>query len=61
MADITMCRQTLCPNAESCFRVKEKPSNWQSYAEFKYELGEDGVVCDHYLPIYTAVTIEEQP
>lgn len=52
MPDISMCTQTLCPNAESCYRIKAKPSEWQSYSQFEYTIGADGVICEHYWPMY---------
>ena len=53
MADITMCTQILCPKAETCYRRQATPSEiWQSYAQFEYTLGSDGVViCEYYWPI----------
>ena len=54
MADITMCTQTLCPNAGVCYRVQAKQSNWQSMATFDYTIGTNGVQCDNYLPMYRA-------
>ena len=53
MADITMCTQTLCPNAGVCYRVQAKPSEWQSMATFDYVLGNNGVRCENYIPMYS--------
>ncbi len=51
MADITMCTQVLCPNAGHCYRVQAAPSTWQSWQDFEYTVGVEGVVCGNYLPI----------
>jgi hypothetical protein len=57
MADITMCANTLCPNAGTCYRVTATPSeHWQSVASFEYTIGVDGVHCDNYLKTYTTKT-----
>jgi hypothetical protein len=53
MADITMCVNTLCPNASSCYRVTATPSEyWQSYCDFKYQVGAEGVICSNYWPTH---------
>ena len=51
MPDITMCTNTLCPNALNCYRVQARPSEWQSWCNFEYKISVDGVVCEHYWPI----------
>jgi len=51
MADITMCTQTLCPNAGHCYRVQAKPSpHWQSMMDFPYTISIRGVECANYIP-----------
>lgn len=35
MPDISMCMNEECTQKETCYRYKAKPSNWQSYADFK--------------------------
>tara|TARA_R110000803_G_scaffold210685_3_gene283225 strand:+ start:10422 stop:10649 length:228 start_codon:yes stop_codon:yes gene_type:complete len=50
MADISMCNNILCPNSKYCYRVKAIPSHWQSYGSFQYTVGENGVMCDYYIP-----------
>jgi len=57
MADITMCTQTLCPNAGHCYRAQATPSIWQSMQTFDYTVSTRGVECEHYLPMYR-VTME---
>jgi hypothetical protein len=52
MADITMCTQTLCPNAGHCYRVQAKAGFWQSMATFEYSISERGVECSNYLPMF---------
>jgi hypothetical protein len=52
MPDITMCTQSICPNAMRCYRTLATPGAWQSWATFEYSVGVDGVVCEHYLPAY---------
>lgn len=52
MPDITMCTQTLCPNASTCYRVQAKPSDYQSYSQFEYTVSPNGVECEHYWPMY---------
>jgi hypothetical protein len=56
MADITMCTQTLCPNAAHCYRVQATPSDWQSMATFDYTIGTNGVQCENYMPMYRVTT-----
>lgn len=57
MADITMCTQTLCPNAGHCYRAQAEASDWQSIATFNYTISTRGVECDNYMPMYrTGVT-----
>lgn len=55
MADITMCTQTLCPNAAHCYRVQAKASSWQSMATFDYTISTHGVKCENYMPMYRTV------
>lgn len=51
MADITMCAQTLCPNAGTCYRVQATPSpHWQSVMAFPYTISTRGVECPSYWP-----------
>lgn len=52
MPDITMCLNKLCPNAGTCKRVQSMPSDYQSYADFKYEISVDGIKCDSYWPTH---------
>lgn len=52
MADITMCTQTLCPNAGHCYRVQAAPSDWQSMATFNYTISVRGIECANYMPLY---------
>ena len=58
MADITMCTQTLCPNAGHCRRVQAKASDWQSIATFSYTISTRGVECDSYMPMYRTVVTD---
>jgi len=52
MADITMCMNELCPNAQHCHRVRAVPSDYQSWAMFQYTVSGRGVECAHYWPEY---------
>ena len=52
MADITMCTQTLCPNAGHCYRVQATASDWQSVMTFQYSISPRGVECENYMPMY---------
>jgi len=58
MADITMCTQTLCPNAGHCSRSQAKESEWQSWEAFEYTIALDGVQCEHYIPMKRAIDAE---
>ena len=58
MADITMCTQTLCPNACHCYRVQAKAIDLQSMAMFDYTISARGVECDNYMPMYRAVATD---
>lgn len=55
MAAITMCTQTLCPNAAHCYRAQAKASDWQSMETFDYAISERGVECENYMPMYRTV------
>ena len=44
-----MCVNELCPNADSCYRIQATPSQWQSYAQYEYEMSSNGVICDNYI------------
>ena len=59
MADITMCAQTLCPNAGVCYRVQATPSDWQIMAAFDYTVSARGVECGNYLPMYRATASDK--
>ena len=48
MPDITMCVNKECPVRERCYRAMAIPSDWQSMACFKYEVGK--TYCDHFVP-----------
>jgi hypothetical protein len=59
MADITMCSQTLCPNAGHCYRVQAQPSHhWQSVMIFQYTISARGVECDNYWPTIRTAAID---
>jgi len=58
MADITMCSQTLCPNAAHCYRAQTKASDWQSVATFDYTVSARGVECDSYISMYSTVATD---
>lgn len=59
MADITMCTQTLCPNAGHCYRVQAtQSSDWQSMMTFPYTVSVRGVECDNYMPMYRTVVAD---
>jgi len=49
MADITMCLNTLCPIAYSCYLNRAMPSKYQSYSVFQYEIRIDHVKCDNFI------------
>ena len=50
MPDISMCSNPTCPNAGTCKRVQSKPDKWQSFMCFSYTVGENGVICEDYIP-----------
>lgn len=55
MADITMCTNRLCPEAQNCYRVQATPSvPWQSMTAFAYEVSAGGVVCSNKIPMLNA-------
>lgn len=35
IADITMCASEVCPMREECYRVRAKPSEYQSWSNFE--------------------------
>lgn len=66
MADITMCSQSLCPNAGHCYRATATPSlHWQSVQAFNYTVSSKGVICGSYWPTHKTVmsnsTAKDQP
>ena len=49
MPDISMCANKECPLKEQCYRWTAKASDWQSYADFKFEVLPDGKIeCDSF-------------
>lgn len=49
MPDISMCNNATCPFKEQCYRFTAKPSNWQSYADFKPHTNEnEDMECDYF-------------
>jgi hypothetical protein len=52
MPDITMCVNVECPLADSCYRVKAKPSDYQSWSFFNYKVTAKGIECSNFLEIY---------
>lgn len=54
MPDITMCATEGCPLAGGCYRSPESGitiSEMQSFDNFLFHEGEDGVECENYWPI----------
>lgn len=47
MPDISKCSNTKCPSREKCYRYRVKPSEMQSYADFK----PDGEKCSRFISI----------
>ena len=41
MADITMCTSKNCVMGEKCYRVRAKPSEYQSWSNFEYTCNEN--------------------
>ena len=41
MSDITMCTSENCPYIDRCYRVRAKPSKYQSWSNFEYTCNED--------------------
>jgi len=58
MPDITMCINTLCPDAGHCYRVQAKPGDWQSIAMFNYTISAHGVDCENYMPMLRKINTE---
>ena len=51
MADITMCLQSACPNAPTCYRVQAEVNPYrQSVARFDFKVTDKGVLCADYIP-----------
>ena len=51
MSDISMCQNKDCELSSQCYRFTAVASEyWQSYSDFKPELGDEGaVVCDNFI------------
>jgi len=47
MADMTMCTDKECPNAQRCKRIHATPARFQSYAAFP-RVGAD---CEYFIEI----------
>ena len=41
IADITMCTSENCPYRDECYRVRAKPSIFQSWSNFEYTCNEN--------------------
>ena len=41
IADITMCTSGSCPYRDECYRVRAKPSEYQSWSNFEYTCNEN--------------------
>ena len=41
VSDITMCSSENCPYREECYRVRAKPSKYQSWSNFEYTCNEN--------------------
>ena len=49
MPDITMCSNNNCPLKHNCYRFMANPSQWQSYAEFKFcQIHHNTYACDDF-------------
>ncbi|NBT58240.1 hypothetical protein EBT16_05600 [bacterium] len=57
MPDITMCANQACPLRHDCYRFIAIPSQYQSYADFKFEVGASGAKCDSYWTIKKEVSV----
>lgn len=53
MADIAMCLNRQCPKFSACYRAQAEASRWQSFSNFSYEVGVNGVVCESFIPVHT--------
>ena len=55
MPDITMCKDSECPQAETCYRFTAKPlGDWQSYFAESPRVGrfiDVGIGCGYYWPV----------
>lgn len=47
MADISMCRNNLCPLKDKCYRYNARPSEWQSYGSYYPIMGK----CHYFWPM----------
>lgn len=47
MPDISMCLSDNCPMRDSCYRVQAKPSQYQSWCDFKYTCNKDSGFCEY--------------
>lgn len=52
MSDITMCQSKDCPMRDRCYRHEAKPSQYQSYAVFRWKITPAGFWCRDYMPIW---------
>lgn len=52
MPDITMCLNKECTKKETCYRFIAKPSPWQSYCMFEFEIIKGETYCDFYWPLH---------
>ena len=50
MPDITMCTSENCPYRDECYRVRAKPSIFQSWSNFEYTCNENSGFED-FIPV----------
>ena len=60
MADITMCMNKDCPLAKSCYRKTATIGMRQSMSDFKYEIVDGNVECDHYWGTKQKSTLKDE-
>jgi len=60
MADLTLCSNTQCPRALTCYRVTAIPNEqMQSVQHFEYRLDNDAVSCGFYYPVRSGHLVDE--
>ena len=49
MPDISLCKNESCPLKDNCYRYTATPGEYQSYAEFEWEVIDQVAYCKYFI------------